>query len=276
VERAELDIADLTLSANNPYLASSLVPPAARPFPVAKVVSGVLIGFAVAGAAAWLLTHPATVASHTAVRAPRQSTQVVAEVAPAVSTETVAKISAQPIQPTSEIATKAAEVPVPTKAPEAVAPIKRVAPVVAEAKAAVVAATTPVEPNAAAPVAAVEPVAAPKAELTAPAATTIAPTPAEPAVLGSEDVALPEALTREQVVAGFESTREALLQCAAGKHGIVTLTTTIANSGRVSRAVVEGVFQGSPEGSCMARAVRSARFQRFSQQSLNVTYPISL
>jgi hypothetical protein len=248
---------------------------------VAKVVSGVLVGFAVAGAAAWLLTRPAAVASHAVTRVPARSALVVAQPAPAASTETVAKISAQPIQPTNESAAKVAEVAVQAKAPEAVAPIKRVAVLVAEPKAPAAAPSVPVEPKADAPVAAAEPAAAPKAEVTAPVATapvvtTAAPVPAEPAVLGSDDVALPEVLTREQVVAGFESAREAVLQCAGGKHGIVTFTTTIANSGRVSRAVLEGVFQGSPEGSCMARAVRSARFPRFSQQTLNVTYPISL
>jgi hypothetical protein len=79
--------------------------------------------------------------------------------------------------------------------------------------------------------------------------------PTAPAVANDESGALPE---------------------AQGKHGLTSIDVTIVNSGRVSRALVDGVFKGTPEGSCLARAVRGAHFPRFSQPSLRVSYPLSL
>jgi hypothetical protein len=100
---------------------------------------------------------------------------------------------------------------------------------------------------------------------------------AEPAAEPAEALgALPDLPTREQIVAGFEQARAAIDTCAAGKHGIVTVDATIANSGRVAHAQIGGVFVGTPEGSCIARAVRGTRFPAFSQQSLKITYPIAL
>jgi len=99
--------------------------------------------------------------------------------------------------------------------------------------------------------------------------------------LSPEDVAaalaaLPQTPSREQVVAGFEAVQDALAQCAAGKHGVAEIDATIANSGRISHALIGGNFQGSPEGSCMARVVRGARFPQFRQPMLKVSYPVAL
>jgi hypothetical protein len=130
-----------------------------------------------------------------------------------------------------------------------------------------------VEPAPAA--AAAEPVAA----AAAPAAPEPMPaaTPAEPAAVATEALgALPDLPTRDQIVAGFEQARAAIETCAAGKHGTVKIQATIANSGRVASALVDGAFVGTPEGSCIARAVRAARFPQFSQASLKVSYPIAL
>jgi hypothetical protein len=57
---------------------------------------------------------------------------------------------------------------------------------------------------------------------------------------------------------------------------VVSIDATLANSGRVAHAQIGGVFGGTPEGSCIARAVRGAHFPAFSQQSLKLTYPIAL
>jgi hypothetical protein len=108
--------------------------------------------------------------------------------------------------------------------------------------------------------------AAPSAQ--APAATPVADTAALAA-------ALPEAPSRTDVVAGFQAIQPQLAQCAAGKHGVAKIAATIANSGRVASALIEGQFSGTPEGSCMARAVRGARFPQFSQPNLKITYPIA-
>ena len=90
------------------------------------------------------------------------------------------------------------------------------------------------------------------------------------------EIALPEVPSRAEVSAGFDAVRGALATCAAGKHGVVDIDATVSGAGRVTYALIAGVFKGSPEGSCMARAVRAARFPQFSRASLKVSYPVAL
>jgi hypothetical protein len=64
--------------------------------------------------------------------------------------------------------------------------------------------------------------------------------------------------------------------CAAERHGVATVEITVGSSGRVRSALVTGDFAGTPEGSCVARAVRRARFPQFTQPTFEITYPFSL
>ena len=100
---------------------------------------------------------------------------------------------------------------------------------------------------------------------------------AGPAVGAAEALVevLPEMPTREQVQAGFEQVRPALQKCAADKHGVAKVNATIAASGRIAYALVGGAFKGTPEGSCMARALRKARFPKFSRDKLKVSLPFA-
>jgi len=171
--------------------------------------------------------------------------------------------------------------------PKAQVPVVRAAPTHAIATDAVkteAPAVAPAVALAVAPAAKQEPVAAPTAEAPKAAEAAVPSVPeAQPeqapvAVAAPvEDTGpLPDAPSREQVSAAFEGLRTELEACVAGKHGIVTLDTTLAGAGRVSRALVDGIFRGTPEGSCMARAARHAHVPPFNQTSLNVTYTISL
>jgi hypothetical protein len=101
---------------------------------------------------------------------------------------------------------------------------------------------------------------------------------AETSVAGAPPVSpsIPEELTREQVRDGFKSLYQQITQCAAGKHGVAKIQATLAGSGRVVFALVDGAFKGSPEGSCMARAVRKATFPQFSKSRLTVEFPYVL
>jgi hypothetical protein len=56
----------------------------------------------------------------------------------------------------------------------------------------------------------------------------------------------------------------------------MTQVTVDGSSGRVTNARVQGQFAGTPEGSCIARAVRRARFPRFKRPSFQVTFPYRL
>jgi hypothetical protein len=59
--------------------------------------------------------------------------------------------------------------------------------------------------------------------------------------------------------------------------GMVNVTLAINPSGRVSTAQVTGKFSGTPTGSCIERAVRSAIFPRFSGPAMTgIDYPFLL
>ncbi|MFI5307474.1 MAG: hypothetical protein ACHQ53_08990 [Polyangiales bacterium] len=94
--------------------------------------------------------------------------------------------------------------------------------------------------------------------------------------LGETGGVLPEAPDRAAVVAALEPLREAVAGCAAGRHGIAEADISVNGSGSVAHAVVEGDFAGSPQGSCIARALRQAHFAPFQQSRFRVLYPFSL
>jgi len=96
---------------------------------------------------------------------------------------------------------------------------------------------------------------------------------AEPQLVEAPERKVP---TRDEVVEGFESVRLRVAACASGRSGVAEVRATIAGSGRVTHALIAGDFQGTPEGSCMARAVRTARFPSFDSPTLKVEYPFAL
>jgi len=166
-------------------------------------------------------------------------------------------------------------------APVALAPKAEPAKPLEEPKAAVLGSLTATEvsPAPKARELRAEPPAPPEPKIAAPEATAISTTQNETAVASLEAapvVDLPDYPTREQVTAGFESVRAALAQCAAGQAGTAQIKATIGNNGRISYALVGGDFDGSPAGSCMAKAVREAQFPAFAQPRLKVTYPFAL
>jgi hypothetical protein len=128
------------------------------------------------------------------------------------------------------------------------------------------------------PAGSVEPKARPQAE------DELASTSAEPvadiapsARAGAEaDQNLPELPARDDIKRAFEALRPALEACSADAHGTTFANVTINGNGQVSYSTVEGAFAGSPQGSCMARALRSASFPRFASASLKVRFPFVL
>ncbi len=87
---------------------------------------------------------------------------------------------------------------------------------------------------------------------------------------------LPENLNREQVQSGMQAIQSYMEACANGAHGQANMDVTIHPSGRVQRAHTGGTFSGTPEGSCMAREARRARFPRFSGESFTINFPYRL
>lgn len=98
---------------------------------------------------------------------------------------------------------------------------------------------------------------------------------------GSKRVApagpLAAAPSRADVLAAMGSVRSAVAACAGGRGGLAQVRVTFSgSSGRVTGAQVEGQFAGTPQGSCIARAVRTASLQRFEQPTYQVLFPFQL
>jgi predicted Zn finger-like uncharacterized protein len=115
------------------------------------------------------------------------------------------------------------------------------------------------------PAAAAKP-AAPMAAATPPAATSSA------SDLPSD---LPESPSRDETLAAMRGVEAAVRACNTGAEamtGTAEVALTVAGStGRVTTANVTGITGNV--GSCIARAVRNARFPRFSKPTFSIKYP---
>ncbi len=111
-------------------------------------------------------------------------------------------------------------------------------------------------------------------EATEPAAPA-APAP-PPKTVAKPNEGLPAHPSREQVVASLNAVSGELQKCVGDRHGTAEVTLTVRPAGFVSYAVVSGGYAGTVEGSCIARAVRTAKFPAFSDPTLRVTYPFEL
>lgn len=111
--------------------------------------------------------------------------------------------------------------------------------------------------------------------VTDPAPSRERPAPAAVAEPEEDDAALPAHPDRDRVQSVLSGVSDAVAACAAGEHGTASVYVVVVSSGRVTTATVSGRFAGTPIGSCIARAVRTARFPRFSEERFEVTYPYS-
>jgi hypothetical protein len=87
---------------------------------------------------------------------------------------------------------------------------------------------------------------------------------------------LPETPSRGDVVKRLEGVRSSVRACAAGRSGVADLDISVAQTGVVTRVLVGGDFAGTTEGSCIARAVREARFGTFKQERFRVLFPYAI
>ena len=87
---------------------------------------------------------------------------------------------------------------------------------------------------------------------------------------------LPETPSRAVVVQRLEAVRSSVQACASGRSGVADLDITVLNNGVVTHVLVGGDFAGTMQGSCIARAVRTARFPSFKQERLRVLFPYAI
>jgi hypothetical protein len=289
-ERAELIVEDLGLRFDNPYGVSSLVPPPRKPLSIGKIL-GVAAALLALGSGASFATQaiqraqlqsaPVAVAPHV-IAGPQAQ---VAIAAPSITASVKAKLLPQadaPIAVQTPTSVNVAPVATATSRERVQAQVAHPAndavhsPASALGGGTVEAALKALLKNQAATPAPTAPAAGSVTAAANEVPAAPEPTPAvaqvASAVVAADTLgALPDLPTRDQIVAGFEQARAAIDTCAGGKHGLVKIDATIANSGHVANARVDGVFVGTPEGSCIARAVRTARFPAFSQASLKVS-----
>jgi hypothetical protein len=92
----------------------------------------------------------------------------------------------------------------------------------------------------------------------------------------SGDEGLPDRLSASQVRAGVGSVTGAVQQCGQGQSGRLVAQMVIDGaSGRVTSVTPTGELAGTPVASCVARALRGARFPRFRDSAMTVTYPFT-
>jgi hypothetical protein len=118
-----------------------------------------------------------------------------------------------------------------------------------------------------------ETVAPPPVTTTTPVAP---PAPTTPTPEATPPADLPDAPDRATIQAVLQGVEPAVQACGGEEHGTADVDVVIAGSGRVTTATVHGPFSGTPVGSCIARAVRGARFPAFAQPRFQVTYPFHL
>jgi hypothetical protein len=96
------------------------------------------------------------------------------------------------------------------------------------------------------------------------AAVAVRRAPVAPATTAAFDVAA----TESAIEAAFERARSC--KTANDPKGVATVTLTYAPSGRITTALVSGVFAGTSTGSCIAGVLRSARIPPFSGSLVTV------
>jgi hypothetical protein len=306
-ERAELRIADLSLEFANPFLGSSLMPPPAttRPWLKPMVIAlgvVVLIGAGYAGAVYHVEQHALAAVANWTGAAPTSAVHVQPQLQAATAQTLPASTFVETVQAAPPVVAAAVEIHEAAHAapPIVEAPVNEatVEPPIASVSESLVSAP-PTPDTARSPhgrrraTAALAPAPEASAKLledksaapsvTAPAAA--APIPARAVAPAASANARPAAamtqnpqqdLSRTQVQTGLESVRGQLQSCAAGAHGRTTANVTISGAGRVTYATIEGAFAGTPQGSCMARALRGAQFPQFQSPQLRVRYPFAL
>lgn len=99
---------------------------------------------------------------------------------------------------------------------------------------------------------------------------------AEEQPAATKEGGLPAKPSREQVSEVLNALVPELQKCVGDRGGDAEVTLTVRSAGLVSYSVVGGQYAGTPEGSCIARAVKAAKFPAFSEPTLRITYPFRL
>jgi predicted Zn finger-like uncharacterized protein len=89
---------------------------------------------------------------------------------------------------------------------------------------------------------------------------------------------LPDSLSKSDIVSGMGKVKGNVANCYAQFKvpGLANVSVTIGKNGRVSSASVSGSFAGTPTGSCVEKAVKSASFPPVKGSPTTINYPFML
>jgi predicted Zn finger-like uncharacterized protein len=89
---------------------------------------------------------------------------------------------------------------------------------------------------------------------------------------------LPDQLDKGAIVGGMSKVKTKVADCYTQYKvpGLANVSVTIGKSGHVSSANVSGSFSGTPTGSCVEKAVKSATFPPFKGSPQTINYPFML
>lgn len=92
-----------------------------------------------------------------------------------------------------------------------------------------------------------------------------------------ERIRLPGELTRGDIVNAMSRIKPRAEQCFAETKtpSLINVKLTVASSGRVTAAKVQGDVAGTPAGDCLEAAARAATFRSFNRPSLTLTWPFA-
>ena len=83
-------------------------------------------------------------------------------------------------------------------------------------------------------------------------------------------------LERARIVGALGALTPRLRECVGDEHAIADVTITVRAPGIVSHALVQGPYAGSDKGSCIARALRSAKLPSLQGPVSRIEYPFQL
>ena len=100
----------------------------------------------------------------------------------------------------------------------------------------------------------------------------------ENALPGDTASSLPKQPGRDQVKSAMGLVAARVKACAKGESGrLLVQVKVLGSTGRItSAAVIDDKFKGTSVASCAARAVRQAKFPRFSKEQISIKYPFDL
>lgn len=109
-----------------------------------------------------------------------------------------------------------------------------------------------------------------------------APAPGKPAkaapARAAADPSLPKQLTMNQIRKAMRAIKPRVTACYDKYQieGTARVKLSIAPAGKPSSVKVKGKFFGTDTGNCVAKAVRRARFPKFSGKQMSITFPFVL